>query len=289
VPDPNVKHAPDTLHGQSVPKRMAIVAAGPIANFVLAILIFAVFFNIYGMSYSRPKVDEVLPGSAAEMAGIKAGDVVLSINNKPIESFEDIVEIVVFRPSEKMVMEIDRSGEKLSITATPVLKEISDNFGGTTQIGQLGVSNKMTADEPIYQKLAPHQALVRAVDQVWTISTTTLRELGLILIGERSHKQIGGAATMGKVAGDAASAGPAQFMFAIAFLSIAIGLVNLFPIPMLDGGHLTFYAIEAVRGKPLGPVAQEWGYRIGFACVIMLILLGNFNDLGRLFNLAFKT
>jgi regulator of sigma E protease len=289
VPDPTVKHAPTSLHGRPVLQRMAIVAAGPIANFILAIAIFAMSYGFMGISYMRPTVDVVVAGSAAEKAGIKPGDKVLKIEDKVVVTFQDIIETVLFRPGEQLAFEIERAGEIITLQATPEAKDQPDNFGGSNRIGMLGVRHNKQADEPLYRTLGPAEALSLAVDRTWFISSTTLKQFGLMLIGERSFKQVGGPVSMGKVAGDAASEGVPYFIMALAFLSVSIGLVNLFPIPMLDGGHLVFYAIEAVRGKPLGPVAQEWGFRIGFTCVVMLMLLGIFNDAGRSINVAFPT
>jgi regulator of sigma E protease len=282
--DAAAKFSATSMHAQSVPKRMAIVAAGPIANFVLAIAIFTVLFSLYGMPYMRPIVSEIIVGSAAEAAGLLPGDVIKNINGNAITSFGQIQENVFLRPNEKLPFLVMRRGRELSLTITPLAKEIEDNFGGKLLVGQLGVRHQPAADEPLYQTFGPYQALAMATERTWYTVDVTLRFMGKILTGSQSVKQIGGAASIGKGAGDAAAGGVVNFVAFISFLSISVGIVNLFPIPMLDGGHLVFYAIEAVRGKPLGPVAQEWGFRIGFSCVVMLMLLGLFNDAGRLAN-----
>lgn len=282
--DDAARNSPGSLHAQPVPQRMAIVAAGPIANFLLAIAIFAATFAVVGMPYMRPIVSEVLAGSAAESAGLKAGDLVKSVAGEKITAFGQIQEKVFLRPGEELTLVIERAGSDLSLQITPQAKEVKDNFGGSMKVGQLGVRHKPAADEPLYQKYPPHTALVIGAERTWHVIDLTFRFLGKIIVGEQSVKQIGGAVSIGKGAGDAASGGFANFMFFIAFLSVSIGIVNLFPIPMLDGGHLVFYALEAIRGKPLGPTAQEWGFRIGFSCVVMLMLLGLFNDAGRLSN-----
>lgn len=282
--DDAVRSTPGSLHAQPVPQRMAIVAAGPIANFLLAIAIFATTFTLIGMPYMRPIVSEVIAGSAAEKAGIKTGDLVKNVAGDQITAFGQIQEKVFLRPGEELTIVVERGGSDLNLRITPQAKEVKDNFGGTMKVGQLGVRHKPAADEPLYKKYPPHTALAIGAERTWHVIELTFKFLGKIIIGEQSVKQIGGAVSIGKGAGDAASGGLTNFMFFIAFLSVSIGIVNLFPIPMLDGGHLVFYALEAIRGKPLGPTAQEWGFRIGFSCVVMLMLLGLFNDAGRLSN-----
>jgi regulator of sigma E protease len=282
--DDAVRLSPGSLHAQPVPQRMAIVAAGPIANFLLAIAIFATTFALIGMPYMRPIVSEVIVGSAAETAGLKAGDLVKTVAGDKITAFGQIQEKVFLRPGEELTIVVERGGSDLSLQITPQSKEVKDNFGGSMKVGQLGIRHLPAADEPLYKKYPPHTALVIGAERTWHVIDLTFKFLGKIIIGEQSVKQIGGAVSIGKGAGDAASGGFANFMFFIAFLSVSIGIVNLFPIPMLDGGHLVFYVLEAIRGKPLGPTAQEWGFRIGFSCVVMLMLLGLFNDAGRLSN-----
>jgi regulator of sigma E protease len=283
------KHTAGSLHAQPVAQRAAIVAAGPIANFILAIFIFAAGFMIVGQHYMRPIVDDVLPGSAASEAGMKPGDEITNIDGTEITNYMQIQELVMFRPEEQVVIGIKREGQALSINALLKAKEIKDDFGGTFRIGQLGISHNKRSDEPLVERLAPHEALMKGAERTWFIIATTGKTLKKLFLGTESVKRIGGAISIGKGAGDAASDGPMAFVSFIAFLSVSIGIVNLLPIPMLDGGHLVFYAIEALRGKPLGPVAQEWGFRIGFTCVVMLMLLGLFNDTGRVANVLFGT
>ena len=284
-----VKHAPTSLHGRPVLQRMAIVAAGPIANFILAIVIFAAAFMSIGLPYMRPIVDEVVPGSAAEAAGVKPGDVFLRVDGKAIVSFVDVQESVFMRPGEQLEVVIERGGTPKTLQLTPQVKEIPDNFGGSMRVGQLGVKHNPRPDEPLYHRFSPAEAVGKAVERTWFTIATTGKFIAKLFTGQQSVKQVGGAVSIGKGAGDAASGGLMNFAYFIGFLSISIGIINLFPIPMLDGGHLVFYAIEAIRGKPLGPMAMEWGYRIGFSCVVMLMLLGLFNDAGRVINVVFGT
>jgi regulator of sigma E protease len=289
VPDSKTQHSPTSLHAQSVPKRMAIVAAGPIANFILAIGIFASAYMLIGQAYVRPIVDEVTVGSAAEKAGLKPGDEIKSIDGVSTPTFGTVQELVVFRPNEQLTVVVNRSGALINLSLTPQTKEIVDNFGGSTKVGQLGVKHNKRPDEPLFYHYAPHEAVAKATERTWFVITTTVKLIGKLFTGEQSVKQIGGAISIGKGAGDAAADGWLNFVSFIGFLSISVGIINLFPIPMLDGGHLVFYAIEAIRGKPLGQAAQEWGYRIGFSCVVMLMILGLFNDAGRVMNVMFGT
>ena len=283
------KHTAGSLHAQPVLQRAAIVAAGPIANFILAIFIFALGYMVVGQEYTRPIVDNIRPNSAAEVAGFKKGDEITSIDGEAITSFQSIIMKVAFRPDETLSVGIKREGAPMTLMVKAGAREIDDGFGSKFVIGQMGVEHLKRPDEPLMQRLLPHQALAKGVEQTWFIISTTGKTLKKLFLGTESVKRIGGAISIGKGAGDAASDGPMAFVSFIAFLSISIGIVNLLPIPMLDGGHLVFYAIEALCGKPLGPMAQEWGYRIGFSCVVMLMLLGLFNDTGRVANVLFGT
>ncbi len=283
------KSTAGSLHAQPVLQRAAIVAAGPVANFILAIFLFAVGYMVVGTSYMRPIVDTILPGSPAELSGIKPGDEITNIDGVAVTNFESIPEMVMFRPDETLVVSIKRDGAPITLSVLAKAKEVKDSFGGTIRFGQLGIGHNKRGDEPLIERQPPHIALQKGVERTWFIIATTGKTLKKLFMGTESVKRIGGAISIGKGAGDAASDGVMTFISFIAFLSVSIGIVNLLPIPMLDGGHLLFYAIEALRGKPLGPLAQEWGYRIGFTCVVMLMLLGLFNDTGRVANVLFGT
>jgi regulator of sigma E protease len=274
------KQEPGNFHGKPVWQRALVVAAGPVANFILAIAIFAGAFMFIGKPVIEPRVDQVLTGSAAEQAGIKPGDMIVSVDGSAIKDFSELQQAVMSRAGEPLPVVIDRAGEKINLTVTPQLREEPDNFGGKIRIGLLGV--KRDPMGPInYVRLGPVQAVEAGVQKTWFIVDSTFRYIGKLFTGRESPDQLGGPIAMAKAAGDAASVGFSQFVAVIAFLSVSIGLLNLFPIPMLDGGHLVYYAVEAVRGRPLGETAQEWGFRIGFSLVIMLMLVGTWNDLVR--------
>jgi regulator of sigma E protease len=285
----DVSVSPTGFHAQPVYKRALIVLAGPIANFILAIAIFWGAFALVGEYYWEPKVDKVIAGSAAEKAGIREGDRIISINGNGMESFEDVQRFVWLRAGEPLQVVIDRQGESIALGIVPGVVEQSDGFGGILRVGILGISRSSSADTAVLKRYGPGESLLKANERFGYVIVTTLKFLRKIVLGDQSVKQIGGIGTIAKRAGDAAASGPFDFVLILGLLSVSIGLINLFPVPMLDGGHLIFYAIEAVRGKPLGPTAQEWGYRIGLSFVAVLMVVGLFNDSDRFINHFFGT
>ena len=275
--------SPGNFHGKPVWRRAAVVAAGPIANFILAILIFAVVFMLIGIPMIEPRAESVIPGSAAEKAGVKPGDLVTAVDGQKIETFSDLQQAVWTRGGEQLTIVIDRQGTALSLQLVPDIKMEPDGFGGTVKIGLLGIQRAADNENSKVQRLSPVAAVSRGAGETGRIISITFKYLGKLVTGNESSKQIGGAISMAKGAGDAASSGIARFAAYVAFLSVSVGLINLFPIPMLDGGHLVYFAIETVLGKPLGQQAQEWGFRVGLSLVVMLMAFGFWNDLTRLF------
>lgn len=276
---------PASFHNRPLWQRAAVVAAGPFANFALTIAILTTAFWLIGVPLVEPKVGEVLKDSAAQEAGLQVGDRVVSIDGARIDDFTDLQEAIATRPGETVTIIVDRDGEKLTLTATPHLSEEPDNFGGKMRRGLLGVRPLVGKDLPIERYGLP-KAFQKAVQRTWFVVSATGKYMAKLVTGREKTDQMGGMISAGKMAGDAAQGGFFDFINAIALLSVSIGLINLFPIPMLDGGHLVYYAIEAVRGKPLGPNAQEWGMRIGFSLVIMLMVVGTWNDVVRLITMA---
>ena len=283
TPDAGLTRTAGNFHGKPVWKRAAVVAAGPIANFLLSIVIFAGVFAFVGMPMNEPRVGTVQPGSAAEKAGIKSGDLIAAIDGAKIETFGDIVKSVSFRGGEQLNVTIDRNGTPIVLNIVVGTVEEPDGFGGTSRRGLLGISPpKDTAATPL-RRLSITDAVSQGTSETWRIVSVTFKYLGKLVRGQESSKQIGGPVSIAKMAGDAASSGVIRFAIFIAFLSTSVGLINLFPIPMLDGGHLVYYAIETVSGKPLGKQAQEWGFRVGLSLVAMLMAFGFWNDLTRVF------
>lgn len=259
--------------------RSAVVVAGPIANFILAIVIFAVVFMTIGKQTTSARVDSVQPASAAQTAGFKPGDLVLAINGEKIDSFADMQRIVSVSAGELLNIEVDRGGVRVTLKATPELRELKDNFGNRHRLGVLGISRSMAPGDIKTKKMGPLQAVVAGVQETWFVVDRTLSYLGGVFVGREAADQLGGPIRIAQVSGQVASAGFVALMHLTAVLSVSIGLLNLFPIPLLDGGHLLFYAIEAIRGRPLSERAQEVGFRIGLAIVVMLMIFATFNDI----------
>jgi regulator of sigma E protease len=264
---------------QPVAKRAAIVVAGPLANFVLAIVIFAGVFTLYGKQTMSARVDSVQADSAAAEAGFKTGDVVVAINGRPIENFTEMQRIVGANAGETLAVTIDRGGQRLVLRAKPALKEVKDNFGNVQRIGILGISRSMAPEDLKMHPVAPPQAVVMAVQETWSVIERTLGYIGGVIAGREAANQLGGPIRIAQMSGQVASFGFVPLIQLAAVLSVSIGLLNLFPIPLLDGGHLLFYIIEGIRGRPLSERAQEVGFRIGLAIVLMLMIFATFNDI----------
>ena len=269
----------DSFVYQPVPSRAAVVAAGPIANFVLAVLIFAGIFMIVGKQTATARVDAVQAGSAAAAAGFKPGDLVVSIDTEKIDSFSDMQRIVSVSSGEPLKIVVERNGQPVTLTATPQLKELKDNFGNMHRLGVLGISRSMAAGDIKTQKFGPLMAVVMGAKETWSVVERTLSYISGVFSGRESADELGGPIRIAQVSGQVASAGFVALIRLTAVLSVSIGLLNLFPIPLLDGGHLLFYGIEAARGRPLSERAQEVGFRIGLAIVVMLMIFATFNDI----------
>lgn len=269
----------ESFHHQKVPSRAAIVAAGPIANFILAIVIFTAVFMVYGKQSTTARVDSIQAESAAAAAGFKPGDVVVDINGRKIANFADMQRIVGVNAGQPLEVTVDRAGSRVVLKATPALREIKDNFGNVHRLGVLGISRSNAPDEIRTEKVGPVDALVLGADKTWFVVEQTMSYLGRMIAGRESADQLGGPIRIAQVSGQVATLGFGPILDLAAVLSVSIGLLNLFPIPLLDGGHLLFYLIEAVRGRPLSERAQEMGFRIGLAFVLMLMVFATFNDI----------
>jgi regulator of sigma E protease len=367
----------DSFFYKPVWRRAAIVAAGPIANFILAIVIFAALAILLGKQVTVPRLDAVTPGSPAAAAGFKPGDIVTTIDGKPVEGISDVQRVVAMSPNVALTFVVDRGGVPVTVTATPQQREERDRFGnvqrlGTLDIsgptmparvvsllpgsaaatggfeigdrirkidgtpitsfndlravvgaspdktlefevdrggrtitlratptahndkdasgapkrvGQLGISGGYEPADTKAVKYGPLGALSNGVGETWFVIERTLSYIGGVVVGKESVDQLGGPIRIAQVSGQVATAGFVPLIHLAAVLSISIGLLNLFPIPLLDGGHLLFYAIEAARGRPLSDRAQEYGFRFGLAVVLLLMLFATYNDLLHLFSL----
>jgi regulator of sigma E protease len=267
-----------SLHFKPLYQRALVAAAGPLANFLLAIVIFTVAFMISPQQPVEPPViAEITAGSAADQAGVRVGDVIQSVDGSPVVQFPDLQRIVSSSEGRELRLGIVRNGEAMEILAAPRATQFTDAAGNQNTAFRLGIV-------PRYEPLPFPQALVRAVVQTWSIIQRTMGYLGDLVIGRASTNELSGPLGIAKAAGDWAAAGFIALLNLTAFISVAIGFANLLPIPVLDGGHLLYYAFEAVLGRPLGERAQEVGFRLGLALVLCLMLLATFNDLVR-FNL----
>jgi regulator of sigma E protease len=264
---------------QKVGPRAAIVVAGPLANFVLAVAIFAGLFMIFGKQTTLARVDAVQPASAAAAAGFQPGDIVRSIDGRMIESFADMQRLVSASAGVSLSVVVERNGEQVTLNATPSLREVKDNFGNVHRIGVLGISRSMAPGDVKYERVNPLKAIGLGAEETWFVVTRTLSYIGGVFSGREAADQLGGPIRIAQVSGQVASIGFSALLHLAAVLSVSIGLLNLFPVPLLDGGHLLFYAIEAVRGRPLSERAQEYGFRIGLAIVLMLMVFATFNDI----------
>ena len=261
------------FHEKPVASRALVVAAGPIANFLLAMVLFALLFATAGRPLILPIAGDVLPGSAAARAGIQADDRIVSIAGAPIASFEDIQRIIAAHPAETLPITIRRGHATLDL---PVLTDARDSGG--RKVGMLGIRGGQVE----YQRLSLPAALVGGVTQTWQVTSETVVGVAEMISGRRGTEDLGGPLRIAQLSGQVAQLGLASLISFIAVLSVNLGLINLFPIPVLDGGHLLFYLAEAIRGRPVPPRAQEYGFRAGLALIAGLFILATWNDLTHL-------
>jgi regulator of sigma E protease len=264
-----------SFHYKRLGQRAAIVAAGPAANFLFAIVVLAILFTTYGQPFTPAEVGQVQPGSAAEQGGIQPGDVIRSIDGGTVQRFEDVQQIVRLNPGVPMSIIVSRDGQEQTLRVTPSRTELTDRFGNHYQIGLLGIARSGME----YVKRDPATAIIQAGTETWNLSVSTLKAMWQIIIGTRATDELGGPLRIAQMSGEVAQGGVVAVLWFMAVLSINLGLINLFPVPVLDGGHLLFYAAEALRGRPLGQRAQEYGFRIGLALVLTLMVFATWNDL----------
>jgi len=256
--------------GQPVYARAAVVVAGPITNFILAVVLFAGVFMAYGKTTAIPRIAAVEPNSPAAAAGFKVGDVIVSIDGSKIDNFGDVQRIVNFSPGSTLTIEVDRGGALITLKAIPAERD---------KKGMLGITRSNEPGDIRTDPVGAAEALLLGADKTWFVVQTTFTYLRDVVVGRQSADQIGGPIKIAQISGEVAKLGFGPLLDLTALLSVSIGLLNLFPIPLLDGGHLLFYLIEAVRGRPLSERAQEVGFRIGLAIVLMLMIFAAFNDL----------
>lgn len=266
-----------TFQAKPVWQRAIIVAAGPAINLLVAILILAGFANVYGIRYAPPVVGTVVAGSPAAAAGLRAGDRIRSLGGRDVESFADIASYAMMRPGETVPVAIERNGAPATLSVRIGETRQRDRFGNEYRLGRVGIGSPM----PEYRPVSLLRAPLEGVRQVGQILRGSLDALGQIVTGRRSVDELGGPLRIAKVSGEQMSLGWPAFVGLIALVSINLGFINLLPVPMLDGGHLLFYAIEAVRRRPVTPAVQEWAFRGGLAALLALMLFVTMNDLGQ--------
>ena len=262
---------------KSLAQRSAIVAAGPVANFLLAIVLFAGLIMTVGSAKPYAGVGTVLPASSAAAAGFEAGDRIISIDGAPVTWFSDLVRIVSAKPEVLLKIEVQRNGKTLTLTATPKRHQQINDEGKIEEIGLLGV--RYDPEQVEYERQNPLVATWMGIKQTASIIGKILSFLGDMLSGQGKTDDFGGPLRIAEISGQMAQGGADNLVFFMALLSINLGLINLFPIPVLDGGHLLFFAVEAIRGRPLGARAQEYGFRFGLILVLILMVFATWNDL----------
>jgi regulator of sigma E protease len=267
---------------KSLAARSAIVAAGPIANFLLAIAIFTVSYTVMGMHVTAPRVDELLPDGVAAGAGFQVGDVIQKIDGQPVETFNDMQRVVSGSADRELTFEVDRGGTTITLKATPARRELIDRFGNKMRVGQIGIRRNATQHEWEYRRYGPIEAFGLGVKETYFIISRTLQFLQELVMGRESTDQLRGPIGIAEISGQVATLGLMPLLNLVALISVSIGLINLFPIPLLDGGHLLFYAIEAVRREPLSERTQEISFRIGLAIVLMLTVFVTTKDIWRI-------
>ncbi len=273
---PSEEERAKSLHLRPVWQRFLIVLAGPAANFLVAILIFAGFFLSFGTPHSPPVIGEVRANSAAQAAGLRRGDRIESIGGRTVGSFDDIKRFVVLRPDQQLTVHLVRSGIERDMPVRIGSEVLKDDFGQGTRIGLLGIlpAQREFVRTPLLE------VLPEATRYTFSLTRWMVDGLGQILSGQRSPKELGGTLKMAQMAGQQASLGIYEFIQLVAVFSINLGFINLLPVPMLDGGHLFFYAVEVVRRRPVSERAQEWAFRGGLALILALLMFTTFNDLG---------
>ena len=273
--DSNAAEDSTAFPAKTVGQRAAIVFAGPAANFVFAIIVLTCLFVISGRPFTPPVVGQVVENSPAAAAGIKPGDRVTQIDGMPVESFEQLQTLVAPRPNEKVTVTLDRDGEQLELPLVPALTEFTDRFGNDHRIGRIGIGSSGIEFRRSSIAAAPFQA----VGETWRMIAGTLAGLGEMIAGSRGTEELGGPIRIAQMSGQIAQDGIVPAIWFTAILSINLGLINLFPIPMLDGGHLVMYGVEAIRGRPLAERVQEMAFRFGLAMVLSLMVFATWNDL----------
>lgn len=268
-----------SFHFKPLWKKAAVVVAGPVFNFLLTISILTGLILTNGIASTAPVVGEILPDTAAEAAGLQAGDRIVSINGEAVETFNDVPRQIMTNLGTPVDLTIQRNGDILSMTLTPRMTESEDALGNTITRPLIGIQSQPYE----LMEMSFTEAVAEAMRRTYQICEVTLHAVGQMLSGERSAEELKGPIGIAKLSGQATQTDYVTFIWFIAMLSANLGLVNLLPIPLLDGGHLLYYAIEASTGRPLAEKVQEYGFRFGFAVLACLMFFTIFNDIRTIF------
>ncbi|HLG85773.1 MAG TPA: RIP metalloprotease RseP [Alphaproteobacteria bacterium] len=260
-------------------QKSLVVSAGPVANFLFAILVMTVLFATVGQPFTPPIIGKIQPGSAAEHAGLMTGDVVQSVDGREVRRFEELKLLVTLAPGQPIKLNILRNGQPLELVATPAVVDERDRFGNVERMGQLGV---YPSSELVMRHEGPPTALWQATRETWSITSNTLGVVWQMIIGTRGTGDLSGPIGIAQMSGEFWREGFVPLTQFVALLSISLGLINLFPIPVLDGGHLLFYAIEAVHGRPVSERALAFGFRVGFALILSFFIFVMWQDIARI-------
>lgn len=285
VPDPEAADRfppeiqPSLFVNKSVWQRIAVVVAGPLANVIFTLLVLYALLLGYGRYVIPPTIDGVTPGGPAAEAGLLPGDRIISVDGFAVRGFSDVQRLVATAPDRQVSIAVDRNGRTLDIKLVPKATEIKDRFGNPQRVGRIGAEHEMSDGQVTLYRPGPVEAMGMTVEEVRFIIDRTSAFIGDFFVGRGDRDQLAGPVKVAKVSGEVASLGVLALINLMALLSLNIGLFNLLPIPMLDGGHLMFYAFEAVAGRPLSPRVQEWGFRVGLALVLGLTIFTFVNDL----------
>lgn len=264
--------------GKNVFQRIAIVAAGPIANFLLAIVIFTFLLKVNGLVTIPSVVGEVMENSAAAEAGLRTGDKILTIDSTEVTTFDEIRDIVSQSADRKLQFQILRAGEMISLEVTPKFRVNKDIFGDDVKVGMIGV----VGSEGTHRILTLGQSFIEANKETYRISTAIFKALGELITGKRSVDELGGPIKIAQYTGKTVEMGFLAVIWFVAMISVNLGVMNLLPVPVLDGGHLFYYLFEVIRGKPFSQKVQKIGFQIGFAMILTLMIFTTFNDIKHL-------
>ena len=260
-------------------QRTWIVFGGPLANFILAILIFLLIYMFIGKDFTPAVINEVQKNSPAEVAGMKNNDIILEIDSNKVESILDVSKLITMSTSEFIDFKISRYDQELLLKVKPNMVEGEDNLGNKIKRRMVGIKLSPYNGKINHVKLGPAQALIQSFKEVYFVTISSLKYLGSIITGSGDSSQLGGPIRIAKISGQVAEFGLVPFISMMAYISISLGLINLFPIPLLDGGHLMFYGFEKILGRPLSQKTQEGFFRIGMFLLLSLMFFATFNDL----------